>query len=67
MGSIFICGNGFDLAHGLPTQYTDFRNFLLKKFPEADKLMNLQFTYCLLQWIMYVEKTGVILKMHWAI
>lgn len=28
---IFIIGNGFDRAHHLPTQYTDFRKFLLNE------------------------------------
>lgn len=28
--NIFVIGNGFDLAHGLPTKYTDFLNFLRK-------------------------------------
>ena len=26
--NILVVGNGFDLAHGLPTRYTDFMNFL---------------------------------------
>jgi hypothetical protein len=25
---ILVIGNGFDLAHGLPTRYDDFMNFL---------------------------------------
>ena len=25
---ILIIGNGFDLAHGLPTKYTDFLKFI---------------------------------------
>lgn len=25
---LFIIGNGFDIAHGLPTKYIDFRNYL---------------------------------------
>ena len=48
--NLLIIGNGFDLAHGLPTYYTDFlkfvneandyyNNFYLKKIevPEEDK------------------------------
>ena len=27
MSKILVIGNGFDLAHGLPTKYTDFLNF----------------------------------------
>lgn len=35
MASLFIIGNGFDLAHGIPTQYSDFRKFLIETYPEA--------------------------------
>lgn len=28
MSNLFIIGNGFDLAHGLPTSYADFRKYL---------------------------------------
>jgi len=36
--NILVIGNGFDLAHGLPTKYTDFLNFveLIKQFIDAD-------------------------------
>lgn len=27
---LYIIGNGFDIAHGLPTQYWDFRKYLEK-------------------------------------
>lgn len=37
MGALFIIGNGFDLAHGMPTKYSDFRNFLVKIYPDAEK------------------------------
>lgn len=30
MKRLFIIGNGFDIAHGLPTKYSDFRDFLRK-------------------------------------
>lgn len=36
MSSLFIIGNGFDLAHGLPTKYSNFRSFLEKEY-EADE------------------------------
>ena len=36
MKNLFIIGNGFDLAHKLPTRYSDFKNYLTKKFPSAD-------------------------------
>lgn len=29
MSKLIITGNGFDLAHGLPTKYSDFMNYLL--------------------------------------
>lgn len=35
MSSLFIAGNGFDLAHGIPSKYSDFRNFIIERFPEA--------------------------------
>ncbi|OJD60906.1 AbiH family protein [Bacillus sp. NH11B] len=35
MSSLFIIGNGFDLAHKLPTSYEDFRKYLLQKYPKA--------------------------------
>lgn len=38
MSSLFILGNGFDIAHGIPTKYNDFRTFLISLFPEALKL-----------------------------
>lgn len=38
MGSLFIIGNGFDLAHEMPTKYKDFKIFLMEKYEitEAD-------------------------------
>ena len=35
MASLLITGNGFDLAHGMPTKYSDFREFLITTYPEA--------------------------------
>ena len=32
MPNLFIIGNGFDLAHGLPTRYSKFREFLRTKY-----------------------------------
>lgn len=37
MATLFIIGNGFDLAHGMPTQYSDFRKFIVETYPEAAK------------------------------
>lgn len=28
MSNLFIIGNGFDIAHGLPTKYADFKKYL---------------------------------------
>ena len=38
MGSLFIAGNGFDIAHGIPTKYSDFRKFIIEQYPEALEL-----------------------------
>lgn len=38
MSSLFIVGNGFDIAHGIPTKYSDFRSFIVQKYPEALEL-----------------------------
>ncbi|WP_345095285.1 AbiH family protein [Flavobacterium chungnamense] len=27
---LYIVGNGFDLGHGIPCEYSDFRNYLLE-------------------------------------
>lgn len=35
MSSLFIIGNGFDIAHGIPTRYSDFREFIINKYPDA--------------------------------
>ncbi len=32
----FIIGNGFDLAHSMPTSYNDFRSYLFKEYPDID-------------------------------
>lgn len=32
--NLFILGNGFDLAHNLPTKYSDFRAFMIKRCEE---------------------------------
>lgn len=32
MTNLFIIGNGFDLAHGMKTRYTDFRQFLIDNY-----------------------------------
>lgn len=35
MSALFIIGNGFDIAHGIPTKYNDFRKLIIDKFPDA--------------------------------
>ena len=35
MSKLFIIGNGFDIAHDLPTRYSDFRAYLKKQYPNA--------------------------------
>lgn len=35
MSSLFIIGNGFDIAHGLPTMYKNFRRRIIDEFPDA--------------------------------
>lgn len=33
--NLFIIGNGFDLAHKLPTRYEDFQKYLVSTYPKA--------------------------------
>ncbi len=40
---LFIIGNGFDIGHGLPTRYWDFRNYLENIYP--DFLLNFESHY----------------------
>lgn len=37
MSKLFIIGNGFDLAHGMPTSYKNFHNFLQEMYPDIDE------------------------------
>lgn len=37
MSRLFIIGNGFDMAHGIPTKYSDFRDYLHKTYPNASE------------------------------
>lgn len=37
MRKLFIIGNGFDLAHDLPTRYSDFHNYLQETYPGANE------------------------------
>jgi len=36
MRSLFIIGNGFDLAHGIKTSYEDFHQYLQAEYPDAN-------------------------------
>ena len=35
MSSFFIIGNGFDIAHGIPTAYKRFRDWILEQYPDS--------------------------------
>lgn len=41
---LFIIGNGFDLAHGMPTEYKDFRRWLIEN-DRLDVIFELQSAY----------------------
>lgn len=34
-GKLIIIGNGFDLAHNIPTSYNDFRFYLIANYPNS--------------------------------
>ncbi|HHQ1151277.1 TPA: bacteriophage abortive infection AbiH family protein [Listeria innocua] len=36
MSNLFIIGNGFDISHGIPSSYNDFREYLITTYPEAN-------------------------------
>lgn len=35
MDKLYIIGNGFDCAHGLPTKYSDFRKYVVSQIPDG--------------------------------
>lgn len=37
MSSLFIAGNGFDIAHGIPSKYSEFRQYIIRNYPDALK------------------------------
>lgn len=37
MSSLFIAGNGFDIAHGIPSKYSEFRKYIIRNYPDALK------------------------------
>ena len=48
--NILVIGNGFDLAHGLPTKYTDFLDFM----SDYTRYLN----YPEHEWVWEVDKLG---------
>src|SRR5699024_7907803 len=38
MSALFIIGNGFDLAHRLPTNYLHFKKYLKDSYPESEEV-----------------------------
>lgn len=40
MSSLFIAGNGFDIAHGIPSNYSEFRKYIIRNYPDALKFRN---------------------------
>lgn len=38
MTNLFIIGNGFDRVHDLATKYSDFQKYLLRMYPDAQKI-----------------------------
>lgn len=71
MNRIILVGNGFDLAHGLPTSYKDFINWYWhnwinrlknsKKIKEEDKLCSFQLTKYHNNWSHYFD---TMINMH---
>lgn len=45
MKCLFIIGNGFDRAHGLPTEYLNYRDFLKNSSENANFCMQMESTY----------------------
>ena len=41
MTKLFIIGNGFDTAHGLPTKYSDFKEYMYNNYAEGQKYFSL--------------------------
>ena len=37
MDKLYIIGNGFDCAHGLPTKYSDFRKYVVSQIPDGSE------------------------------
>lgn len=43
MSKLFIIGNGFDLAHGLPTSYNHFRDYLFRTYEVPPQCTQVRF------------------------
>ena len=41
--TLYIIGNGFDLAHGMKTLYTDFKKFLYNNSDYKDLVAKLEY------------------------
>jgi hypothetical protein len=42
MSALIIVGNGFDLAHGMPTSYESFRRYIIDKYPDSQEFRDMQ-------------------------
>lgn len=40
MSRLYIIGNGFDIAHGIPCRYSDFRRYCKEEMPEMYEKLN---------------------------
>ena len=40
MSRLYIIGNGFDIAHGIPCKYSDFRRYCEEKMPKMYEKLN---------------------------
>ena len=40
MSRLYIIGNGFDIAHGIPSRYSDFKHYCEKNMPEMYEKLN---------------------------
>lgn len=59
MSTLYILGNGFDLAHGLPTSYEKFAEILKQKNPTLfNELNDLYFDNDIKLWKYFEEKIG---------
>lgn len=43
--NILVIGNGFDLAHGLPTKYTDFLEWIIGEYKYWEVSKNEEISY----------------------